>query len=126
MGKLLVLGCVAFDTVRTPFGEATEVLGGSAAYFSTAASFFTDVDVIAVVGEDFPDEHVEFLRSRKIDVTGLERRRGKTFRWQGEYTDQLNDAHTLDTQLNVLETFRPTIHGPLSISRHAVFGKHRP
>lgn len=109
MGKLLVLGCVAFDTVRTPFGEATEVLGGSAAYFSTAASFFTDVDVIAVVGEDFPDEHVEFLRSRKIDVTGLERRRGKTFRWQGEYTDQLNDAHTLDTQLNVLETFRPTI-----------------
>ena len=109
MGKLLVLGCVAIDTVRTPFGEATEVLGGSAAYFSTAASFFTDVDLIAVVGEDFPEEHVEFLRRRKIDLTGLERRRGKTFRWQGEYTDQLNDAHTLDTQLNVLETFRPNI-----------------
>ena len=109
MGRLLVVGSVAFDTVRTPFGEATEVLGGSATYFSTAASFFTDVDLIAVVGEDFPDEHVAFLKSRGIDVSGLERRRGKTFRWQGEYTYQLNEAHTLDTQLNVLESFRPKI-----------------
>lgn len=109
MGRLLVVGSVAFDTVRTPFGEATEVLGGSATYFSTAASFFTDVDLIAVVGEDFPDEYVTFLRSRGIDVSGLERRSGKTFRWQGEYTYQLNEAHTLDTQLNVLESFRPKI-----------------
>ena len=85
MGRLLVVGSVAFDTVRTPFGEATEVLGGSATYFSTAASFFTDVDLIAVVGEDFPDEYVTFLKSRGIDVSGLERRSGKTFRWQGEY-----------------------------------------
>ncbi|MYD31315.1 MAG: sugar kinase, partial [Nitrospira sp. SB0661_bin_20] len=109
MGKLLVVGSVAFDTVRTPFGEATEVLGGSATYFSTAASFFTDVDLIAVVGEDFPDEYVTFLKSRGIDVSGLERRSGKTFRWKGEYTYQLNEAHTLDTQLNVLESFRPKI-----------------
>lgn len=109
MGKLLVVGSVAFDTVRTPFGEATEVLGGSATYFSTAASFFTDVELIAVVGEDFPKEHLAFLRGRGIDLAGLERRRGKTFRWQGEYTYQLNEAHTLDTQLNVLETFRPKI-----------------
>ncbi len=109
MGRLLVVGSVAFDTVRTPFGEATEVLGGSATYFSTAASFFTDVDLIAVVGEDFPDEYVTFLKSRGIDVSGLERRSGKTFRWQGEYTYQLNEARTLDTQLNVLESFRPKI-----------------
>ena len=109
MGRLLVVGSVAFDTVRTPFGEATEVLGGSATYFSTAASFFTDVDLIAVVGEDFPDEHVAFLKSRGIDLSGLERRSGKTFRWQGEYTYQLNEAHTLETQLNVLESFRPKI-----------------
>jgi len=109
MGRLLVVGSVAFDTVRTPFGEATEVLGGSATYFSTAASFFTSVDLIAVVGEDFPDEHVAFLKSRGIDLSGLERRSGKTFRWQGEYTYQLNEAHTLDTQLNVLESFRPKI-----------------
>ncbi len=111
MGRLLVVGSVAFDTVRTPFGEATEVLGGSATYFSTAASFFTDVDLIAVVGEDFPDEYITFLKSRGIDVSGLERRSGKTFRWQGEYTYQLNEAHTLDTQLNVLESFRPKIPG---------------
>ncbi|MEC4674524.1 MAG: PfkB family carbohydrate kinase [Nitrospirota bacterium] len=109
MGKLLVVGSVAFDTVRTPFGEVSDVLGGSATYFSTSASFFTEVDLIAVVGEDFHEAHVEFLRSRGIDLTGLERRSGKTFRWQGEYTYQLNEAHTLDTQLNVLETFRPKI-----------------
>ena len=109
MGKLLVVGSVALDTVKTPFGEAAEVLGGSATYFSTAASFFTTVDLIAVVGEDFPPQHLAFLKSRGIDLTGLERRSGKTFRWQGEYSHQLNEAHTLDTKLNVFETFRPKI-----------------
>jgi len=109
MGKLLVVGSVAFDTVKTPFGEVEDVLGGSATYFSTAASFFTGVDLIAVVGEDFPEKHIEFLKSRGIDISGLERRSGKTFRWRGEYTNQLNEAQTLDTQLNVLETFRPKI-----------------
>ena len=109
MGKLLVVGSMAFDSVRTPFGEAENVLGGSATYFSTAASFFTEVDLIAVVGEDFPEEHVEFLRSRGIDLAGLERRKGKTFRWKGEYSYQLNEAQTLETHLNVLETFRPQI-----------------
>lgn len=109
MGRLLVVGSMAFDTVRTPFGEATEVLGGSATYFATSASFFTGVDLIAVVGEDFPEQHLEFLKSRGIDLTGLERQKGATFRWRGEYTYQLNEAHTLDTQLNVLETFRPKI-----------------
>ena len=98
MGKLLVVGSVALDTVKTPFGEVTEVLGGSATYFSTAASYFTSVDLIAVVGEDFPDAALEFLKSRDIDLTGLERRPGATFRWKGEYTHQLNEAQTLDTQ----------------------------
>ncbi len=109
MGKLLVVGSVALDTVRTPFGEASEVLGGSATYFATAASYFTSVDLIAVVGEDFPEEHLTFLQRRGIDLTGLERRPGRTFRWTGEYTHQLNEAHTLDTRLNVFETFRPKI-----------------
>ncbi len=109
MGKLLVVGSVALDTVKTPFGEVSEVLGGSATFFSTAASYFTSVDLIAVVGEDFPPEHLAFLKSRGIDVTGLERRPGATFRWKGEYTHQLNEAHTLDTKLNVFETFRPRI-----------------
>jgi sugar/nucleoside kinase (ribokinase family) len=109
MGDLLVVGSMAFDSVRTPFGEATDVLGGSATYFATAASFFTGVNLIAVVGEDFPEQHVEFLRSRGIDLTGLERRPGETFRWRGEYSYQLNEAQTLETRLNVLETFRPKI-----------------
>ncbi len=109
MGKLLVVGSVALDTVRTPFGEAAEVLGGSATYFATAASYFTSVDLIAVVGEDFPERHVKFLKSRGIDLAGLERRPGATFRWKGEYTHQLNEAHTLDTRLNVFESFRPKI-----------------
>jgi sugar/nucleoside kinase (ribokinase family) len=109
MGKLLVVGSVALDTVKTPFGEVSEVLGGSATFFATAASYFTSVDLIAVVGEDFPAEHLDFLKSRGIDVAGLERRPGATFRWKGEYTHQLNEAHTLDTKLNVFETFRPQI-----------------
>jgi sugar/nucleoside kinase (ribokinase family) len=109
MGKLLVVGSVALDTVKTPFGEVSEVLGGSATYFSTAASYFTSVDLIAVVGEDFPPQHLAFLKNRGIDLTGLERRPGATFRWKGEYTHQLNEAHTLDTKLNVFETFRPKI-----------------
>lgn len=109
MGKLLVVGSVALDTVKTPFGEVVEVLGGSATYFSTAASYFTTVDLIAVVGHDFPEKHITFLKSRHIDLAGLERRSGSTFRWKGEYTHQLNEAHTLDTQLNVFETFRPKI-----------------
>jgi sugar/nucleoside kinase (ribokinase family) len=109
MGKLLVVGSVALDTVKTPFGEVSEVLGGSATFFSTAASYFTSVDLIAVVGEDFPPQHLTFLQSRGIDLTGLERRPGATFRWKGEYTHPLNEAHTLDTKLNVFETFRPKI-----------------
>jgi sugar/nucleoside kinase (ribokinase family) len=109
MGNLLVVGSVALDTVKTPFGEGTEILGGSATYFSASASFFTAVALIAVVGEDFPQPHIAFLKSRGIDLTGLERRPGATFRWKGEYTHQLNEAHTLDTKLNVFETFRPKI-----------------
>jgi sugar/nucleoside kinase (ribokinase family) len=107
--SLLVVGSVAFDSVETPFGKAEEVLGGSATYFSTAASFFTDVKLVAVVGEDFPDGHVDFLKSREIDVNGLQKASGKTFRWKGRYDFDLNQAHTLDTQLNVFASFKPQI-----------------
>lgn len=109
MGKLLVVGSVALDTVKTPFGHVSEVLGGSATFFATAASYFASVDLIAVVGKDFPEEHLTFLKGRGIDLAGLERQDGDTFRWEGEYTHQLNEAHTLDTRLNVFETFRPKI-----------------
>ncbi|MHB8174821.1 MAG: PfkB family carbohydrate kinase [Nitrospirota bacterium] len=107
--SLLVVGSIAFDSVKTPFGTADEVLGGSATYFSTAASYFTDVKLVAVVGEDFPDKHVQFLKSRNVDVSGLQRSAGRTFRWKGEYGYDLNEARTLDTQLNVFESFKPKI-----------------
>lgn len=107
--SLLVVGSVAFDSVKTPFGEAKEVLGGSATYFSTAASYFTEVKLVAVVGEDFPESHLAFLKEKGVDFEGLERRPGRTFRWRGEYGYQLNEAKTLDTQLNVFESFRPKL-----------------
>jgi len=107
--SLLVVGSVAFDSVKTPFGVADDVLGGSATYFSTAASYFTDVNLVAVVGDDFPDKHVNFLKSRRIDVSGLQHAPGRTFRWKGEYGFDLNEAHTLETHLNVFEQFKPQI-----------------
>jgi len=107
--SLLVVGSVAFDSVKTPFGEVDEVLGGSATYFATAASYFTDVAIVAVVGDDFPEEHLTFLKSRNINTDGIERKEGKTFRWKGEYGFELNEAHTLDTQLNVFQSFKPRL-----------------
>lgn len=107
--SIVVVGTVAFDTVETPFGRGENVLGGSATYFSTSASFFTDVSLVAVVGEDFPDEHVQFLQSRDIDTDGLQRIPGKTFHWSGKYGYDLNEAQTLDTQLNVLTEFKPDL-----------------
>ncbi len=107
--SILVVGSVALDSVRTPFGEAEETLGGSATYFSLAASFFNRVRVVAVVGEDFPPQHLEFLSSRGVDLRGLRVMPGRTFRWRGFYDYDLNEAHTLDTQLNVFEDFDPEI-----------------
>jgi len=109
MPPILVIGSVAYDTVKTPFGEATEALGGSATYFSVSASFFTRVSLVAAVGQDFKEEDWHFLETRNIDLSGLERVDGRTFRWAGEYGYDLNDARTLDTQLNVLADFQPKL-----------------
>jgi len=106
---ILAVGSVALDTVRTPFGYEKEVLGGSATYFSIAASYFNSVGIVAVVGEDFPSAHVDFLASRGVDTSGLQREPGRTFRWIGEYGSDLNSAKTLDTQLNVFADFRPRL-----------------
>lgn len=109
MAELLVVGSVALDSVETPSGSVDEALGGSATYFSAAASLLTPVRVVAVVGEDFPQEHLDTLRERGISLEGLQRAPGRTFRWSGRYVDDLNQAVTLDTQLNVFETFDPEL-----------------
>jgi len=123
---LLVVGSVALDSLQTPFGVREDVLGGSATYFSTAASFFAPVRVVAVVGEDFPEEHVQFLRGRGVDLAGLERRPGRTFRWSGRYEFDLNQAHTLDTQLNVFADFRPELPEEFRDSSHVFLGNIDP
>jgi sugar/nucleoside kinase (ribokinase family) len=107
--SLLVVGSVAFDSIRTPYGEAEGILGGSASFFSVAASWFGPVKVVAVVGDDFGEEHLEVFRLRSIETTGIERAPGKTFRWKGEYLGDMNDARTLDLQLNVFQNFSPKV-----------------
>ena len=124
--SILVVGSVAFDSVKTPFGEAEDVLGGSATYFSVAASFFSPVRVVAVVGSDFGDEHAATFKRHNIDTAGLVRAEGRTFRWKGEYGFDLNEAHTLDTQLNVFETFKPEIPDSYRDSKYVFLGNIDP
>jgi sugar/nucleoside kinase (ribokinase family) len=107
--SLLVVGSVALDSVETPFGARENALGGSATYFSAAASLLTQVGVVGVVGDDFPLSEIEFLRARGVDLSGLEKVSGRTFRWKGRYGFDLNAAQTLDTQLNVFEHFKPRL-----------------
>jgi sugar/nucleoside kinase (ribokinase family) len=109
VAELLVTGTVALDDVRTPFGEVTGALGGSATYFAYAASFFTEVSLAAVVGPDFPKEHLDLLAGRGVDLAGVQVADGPTFRWAGEYGYDLNQARTLDTRLGVLADFRPDL-----------------
>ena len=107
---LVVVGSVALDTVETPTERRENLLGGSGAYFSYAASYFTPVRLLSVVGEDWPDEHTELLKSRKIDTAGLQVIPGaKTFRWSGKYLQNMNDRETLDVQLNVMTQFDPVL-----------------
>jgi sugar/nucleoside kinase (ribokinase family) len=100
---------VALDSVRTPFGARDDILGGSASYFSIAASYFADVSMVAVVGSDFPEKHVSLFERKGVDISGLQRRKGNTFRWKGEYGTDLNTRTTLDTQLNVFADFSPQL-----------------
>ncbi len=124
--SILVVGSVAFDSVKTPFGEADDILGGSATYFSVAASYFAPVRVVAVVGKDFGDEHVGVFHRHKIDIEGLTRVAGSTFRWKGEYGYDLNEARTLDTKLNVFETFNPVIPESYRSSEYVFLGNIDP
>jgi sugar/nucleoside kinase (ribokinase family) len=124
--SLLVVGSVAFDSLKTPHGEAEEVLGGSATYFSVTASYFAPVNVVAVVGEDFGPDAIGVFTSRSIDVQGLERAKGKTFRWRGEYDGDMNQARTLETQLNVFEHFAPKIPSAYLGSEFVFLGNINP
>ncbi len=108
--SLLVVGSVAFDDIDGPFGHYPMILGGSASFFATAASYFTSgVSTVAVVGDDFPQEHLDFFESRGVDISGIEKAAGKTFFWKGKYSDDLSSRESLDTQLGVFGDFNPKL-----------------
>ena len=122
----LVVGSVAFDNVKTPFGAADNVLGGSATYFSVAASFFSTVNLVAVVGEDFSSRHERVFRKHQVDLRGLQRKPGKSFFWWGEYNDNMNECRTVDTQLNVFADFLPRIPREYQSSEFVFLGNIHP
>jgi len=126
--SLLVVGSVALDTVETPFGKVKDALGGSAVYISSAASYFTTpIRLVAVVGGDFPQEHIKFMESRQIDLDGLEKiDKGKTFRWGGKYHYDLNMRDTLFTDLNVFKDFDPKIPDGFKSSAYVCLGNIDP
>jgi cytidine kinase len=107
--SVLVVGSIALDTVKTPVEEHADLLGGSASYAALAASYFSQVRLVGIVGDDFPESEFEFWKSRKIDIEGVERAKGKTFRWSGEYAWDLNTRETKSVALNVFETFKPAL-----------------
>jgi len=124
--SILVVGSVAFDTIATPSGRVENMLGGSATYFSLAASYFTDVRVVAVVGDDFTSQHEDVLKKRRIDTRGIEHAKGKTFRWGGQYLENLNEAKTDFTELNVFEQFQPRIPDIYRDSKFLFLGNIHP
>lgn len=107
--RLTVIGSTALDSIETPFGKRKDILGGSATYASVSASFFSPVSLISVVGGDFPSKYVKMFKRRKIDTSGLEVKKGKTFRWKARYHYDMSYAETLKTELNVFDGFRPII-----------------
>lgn len=107
--SLLVVGSTAFDTVETPHGTAVDCLGGSSTYFALAARLFTKVRLVSVVGQDFPQHHRQLLESNGIDLTGVETKPGKTFRWHGRYSADMNSRETIDVQLNTFGDFKPQV-----------------
>lgn len=124
--SLLVVGSVAIDSIETPFGTRPEVMGGSAAHFSYAASFFTPVSLVGVVGEDYPKAYLEILRSRPIDLAGLQMRRGKTFRWSGRYKGSMASAETLAVELNLFGSFDPVVPEAFRRSRFVFLANGSP
>ena len=123
---LLVVGSVALDTIETQAATRTEVLGGSASYFTAASSFLTSVGLVAVVGDDFPEEHSQFLHRLGVDTQGIERHTGKTFRWHGRYSEDFNKRTSIDTQLNVFAGFEPKLSSAHAAARLVFLGNIDP
>jgi sugar/nucleoside kinase (ribokinase family) len=124
--SIVVVGSVAFDTVETPFGKAEKVLGGSASFFAIAASFFTRVHLVGVVGSDFGKKELSAFDGRAIDLEGLEKQDGLTFHWQGKYSYDLNSRDTICTDLNVFESFKPKLPESYKKASHAFLGNIDP
>ena len=128
MGKLLIVGTVAFDAIETPFGKTDKILGGAATFIGLAASHFDiDAAIVSVVGDDFPDTHLNLLKDKNIDISSVEIvQGGKTFFWKGKYMNDLNVRETLDTQLNVLADFNPVVPASYNESEILMLGNLHP
>jgi sugar/nucleoside kinase (ribokinase family) len=124
--SIVAVGSVAFDSVASPSGHVEDILGGSCTYFALAASYFTEVRIVAVVGDDFTPEHEDVFRKRGIDTRGIEHAKGKTFRWGGQYLENLNEAKTNFTELNVFEKFQPRIPCEYMDSKFLFLGNINP
>ncbi len=124
--EILVVGSVALDSVETPYGKVEEAVGGSATFFSSSASYFAPVNLVGVVGEDYPMHEIDFLKQRGVDFTGLQVVPGKTFRWAGIYDYNLNDRKTLYTHLNVFSDFKPVIPEKYKHSSYVFLGNIAP
>ena len=124
--SLIVVGSIAFDSVETPTGRADNVLGGSATYFAYAASYFTPVRLVGVVGDDFPPAYRDMLQERHVDMSGLQTTSGKTFRWRGRYEKDMNTRETLEVELNVFGTFDPVLPAGFRDSRYVFLANGSP
>jgi len=124
--SLLVVGSVAFDGIESPYGKVDRALGGAATYFAVAASYFTHVNLVGIVGDDFSKEDAQIFRGRRIDTEGLERTAGKTFFWAGRYSENLNERVTLTTDLNVFATFKPKLPGKYRDSKYVFLANIAP
>ncbi len=123
---MITLGSMALDSLETPFGKAENALGGSATYASTAASLFAKPGIVSVVGKDFPQEHMDFLQERGIDLAGVEKAEGNTFYWKGKYGFDINVAETLDVQLGVVEGFKPKVPEEYKDAEYLFLGNFEP
>jgi len=126
MVDLIVFGSVAFDSIKTPFGEAERILGGSGTYASIAASFFCNPGVVSAVGSDFPGEEMDFLKKKGVDLAGLDLKPGKTFHWKGEYGLDINVAKTLQTDFNVLKDYKPELPASYKKAGFLLLGNNDP